>query len=362
MKFGIFDHVDDGGLPLAEHLEARLQMVEAYEAAGFHGYHVAEHHGTPLGHAPSPSVFLAALSQRTSRIRFGPLVYLLPLYHPLRLVEEIAMLDALSGGRFEFGYGRGISPIEMGFYGVDMAEQAERAAETLEVVLKGLANDRLCHNGRFFQFDDVPVPQRPTQMPRPPLWYGTNAAGSIERCARDRLNLVTLLAGEPMRALVAGYRAAYAASGGTAEDMPLIGVGRHIVVADSDAEARAIATRGFARWRASFVHLWEARGGDNPFIKSFPKDWAAAEANGVSCAGSPATVRDFLQADVAFGNYTYSVVQLAFGDLTVAEVSRSAKLFGAEIMPAFAPVSEPAPAPAPEAPPEPAPISAFAAH
>lgn len=340
MKFGIFDHVDDSGLPLAEHLEARLQMVAVFEAAGFHGYHVAEHHGTPLGHAPSPSVYLAALSQRTSSIRFGPLVYLLPLYHPLRLVEEIAMLDALSGGRFEFGYGRGISPIEMAFYGIDMTEQTERAAETLEVVLKGLASDRLTHHGRFFQFDDVPVLQRPTQLPRPPLWYGTNAAGSIERCAKDRLNLVTLLAGEPMRALVAEYRAAYAASGGVAEDMPLIGVGRHIVVADTDAEARAIAMRAFARWRTSFVHLWEARGGDNPFVKSFPKDWAAVEANGSACAGSPATVRDFLQADVAYGNYTYSVAQMAFGDMTVAEVSRSAQLFGTEVIPAFASVPE----------------------
>lgn len=336
MKFGIFDHVDDSGLPLAEHLEARLQMVAAFEAAGFSRYHVAEHHGTPLGHAPSPAVYLAAISQRTSRIRFGPLVFLLPLYHPLRLVEEIAMLDALSGGRFEFGYGRGISPIEMGFYGVDMAEQVDRAAETLAVVLQGLTHDRLTHHGRFFRFDDVPVPQRPTQMPHPPLWYGTNAAGSVERCAQDRLNLVTLLAGEPMRALVAGYREAYLASGGALEAMPLIGVGRHIVVADSDDEAKQIATRAFARWRASFVHLWEQRGGDNPFVKNTPINWAALEAAGSACAGSPATVRDFLLRDAAFGNYTYSIAQLAFGDLSVAEVSRSARLFGAEVMPAFA--------------------------
>jgi alkanesulfonate monooxygenase SsuD/methylene tetrahydromethanopterin reductase-like flavin-dependent oxidoreductase (luciferase family) len=335
VKFGIFDHVDDSGLPLAEHLEARLQMVAAYEAAGFHAYHVAEHHGTPLGHAPSPAVYLAALSQRTSRIRFGPLVFLLPLYHPLRLVEEIAMLDALSGGRLEFGYGRGISPIEMGFYGVDMAEQADRAAEALEVVLKGLASDRLTHKGRFFAFDDVPVLQRPTQQPRPPLWYGTNSPGSVERCAQEGLNVVTLLTGEPMRTLVAGYREAYAATGGAEADMPLVGVGRHIVVADNDAQAQAIAARAFARWRASFVHLWQARGAENPMVRSFPKDWAAVEAAGSACAGSPATVRAFLERDVALGGYSYSVAQLAFGDMSVAEVTRSAELFGAQVMPAF---------------------------
>jgi alkanesulfonate monooxygenase SsuD/methylene tetrahydromethanopterin reductase-like flavin-dependent oxidoreductase (luciferase family) len=333
MKFGIFDHVDDSGLPLAQHFAARLEMVAAFEAAGFHAYHVAEHHGTPLGHAPSPAVYLAAISQRTSTLRFGPLVFLLPLYHPLRLIEEIGMLDALSGGRLEFGYGRGISPIEMGFYGVDMTEQQARADEALEVVLNGLTHDRLRHHGRFFQFDDVPMLQRPQQRPHPPLWYGTNSPGSFERCAQQRLNMITLLTGETMRKMIAGYRAAY---DGEPQDLPLLGVGRHIVVADSDAEALAIARPAFARWRASFVQLWEARGGDNPFVRSFPKDWEAMVATGAACAGSPDTVRAFIERDQALGGYNYLLAQLAFGDLTVAQVTRSAELFGAEVMPAFA--------------------------
>lgn len=335
MKFGIFDHVDDSGLPLPEHFSARLQMVEAYDAAGFHGYHVAEHHGTPLGHAPSPGVYLAAVSQRTSRLRFGPLVFLLPLYHPLRLIEEIGMLDALSGGRLEFGYGRGISPIEMGFYGVDMTEQQARSEEAFEVVMKGLTSERLSHDGRFFHFDDVPIMQPPTQKPHPPLWYGTNSPASVERCAEARLNMVTLLAGEPMRRMIEGYRAAYAASGGAPEGMPLLGVGRHIVVADSDEEALAIARPAFARWRASFVHLWEQRGVNNPLVRSFPKDWDAVEAAGTACAGSSEKVRAFLQRDVELGGYTYLLAQLAFGNMSVAQVTRSARLFGQEIMPAF---------------------------
>lgn len=335
MKFGIFDHVDDSGLPLAAHLEARLAMAQVYDACGFHAYHVAEHHGTPFGHAPSPSVFLAALSQRTKRLRFGPLVYLLPLYHPLRLIEEIGMLDALSDGRLEFGFGRGISPIEMGFYGVVMDEQAERAAETREVVLKGLANDRLTHHGKFFDFDDVPMEQRPQQVPHPPLWYGTNVRASFGRCAQERLNVVTLATGEVMAGMVEDYRAEYAASGGAPDAMPLIGVGRHIVVADTDAEARALAAPAFARWRAHFVHLWEQRGGHNPFVKAFPKDWDAVEASGAACAGSPATVRDFVARHAEVG-FTYFVSQLAFGDLSLADVTRSAQLFSKEVMPAFA--------------------------
>ena len=95
MDFGVFDHLDRGKAEIHEHYEERLQLIEAYDDAGFHGYHVAEHHFTPLGMAPSPSVFLAAIAQRTKRLRFGPLVYALPLHNPLRLLEEICMVDQL---------------------------------------------------------------------------------------------------------------------------------------------------------------------------------------------------------------------------------------------------------------------------
>ena len=104
MDFGVFEHLDRGNVPLSLYYEARLQLVEMYDQAGFYGYHVAEHHGTPLGMAPSPSVFLAGVAQRTKRLRFGPMVYALPLYHPLRLAEEICMLDQLIDGRLELGF------------------------------------------------------------------------------------------------------------------------------------------------------------------------------------------------------------------------------------------------------------------
>jgi alkanesulfonate monooxygenase SsuD/methylene tetrahydromethanopterin reductase-like flavin-dependent oxidoreductase (luciferase family) len=103
MKFGVFDHLDRDEQTLRDYYGARLQIIEAYDRLGFYAYHVAEHHATPLGMAPSPSVFLAAVAQRTRRLRFGPLVYALPLYHPLRLIEEICMLDQMSGGRLEIG-------------------------------------------------------------------------------------------------------------------------------------------------------------------------------------------------------------------------------------------------------------------
>jgi alkanesulfonate monooxygenase SsuD/methylene tetrahydromethanopterin reductase-like flavin-dependent oxidoreductase (luciferase family) len=118
MKFGVFDHLDASGAPLAEFYENRLRLAEAYDRIGIHALHIAEHHATPLGMAPR-----LRCSSRRSRsaptAALRALVYTLALYHPLRLADEICMLDQLSGGRFELGVGRGISPIEIEHFGVD---------------------------------------------------------------------------------------------------------------------------------------------------------------------------------------------------------------------------------------------------
>ena len=99
MKYGVFDHMDyDGAQTQADFFENRLKLAELYDKQGYHAYHLAEHHATPLGMSPSPNVFLSALAQRTTTLRFGPLVYCLPLYHPLRLFEEMkAWFDEKEG-------------------------------------------------------------------------------------------------------------------------------------------------------------------------------------------------------------------------------------------------------------------------
>src|SRR6267142_1111216 len=119
MQFGIFEQNDRGTHPLDEQYENRLKLIEFYDAAGFRTYHMSEHHSTPLSQTPSPGVFLAAVAQRTRRLRLGPLGYVLPAHHPLRLAEEICMLDHLSGGRLEAGVGRGPPPQELKYFGID---------------------------------------------------------------------------------------------------------------------------------------------------------------------------------------------------------------------------------------------------
>ena len=131
MQFGVFDQNDLGTLPLADQYENRLRLIEFYDRSGFRTYHMSEHHSTPLSMTPSPSVFLAAVAQRTQRIRLGPLVYVLPMHHPLRLAEEICMLDHLSRGRFEWGVGRGASPHELEDFGVEFGKGASALCRDL---------------------------------------------------------------------------------------------------------------------------------------------------------------------------------------------------------------------------------------
>src|SRR5881394_3163860 len=135
MQFGIFDQNDHGPYPLTEQYENRLQLIEFYDRAGFRTYHMSEHHSTPLNLTPSPSVFLAAVTQRTRRIRLGALVYVLPTHHPLRLAEEICMLDHLSGGRVEVGIGRGASPHELDYFGVDHDQAQAMYVEAYNVIM-----------------------------------------------------------------------------------------------------------------------------------------------------------------------------------------------------------------------------------
>src|SRR5262244_1111955 len=150
MQFGVFDHLDRNDLPLRDYYESRLTIAETYDRLGFYAYHIAEHHGSPLGMAASPSVFLAAVAQRTRRLRFGTLVYALPLYHPLRMIEEICMLDHMSGGRLEIGFGRGSSSPEIAYFGHDPADAHAIYAEALELTIKGLTERTLTFHGRFF--------------------------------------------------------------------------------------------------------------------------------------------------------------------------------------------------------------------
>jgi alkanesulfonate monooxygenase SsuD/methylene tetrahydromethanopterin reductase-like flavin-dependent oxidoreductase (luciferase family) len=325
MEFGIFDHLDRNHLPLRDFYEARLNLIEAYDAAGFYAYHVAEHHFTPLGMAPSPSVFLSAVAQRTRRLRFGPLVYALPLHHPLRLLEEICMLDHLSGGRLEIGFGRGSSPVEIGFYGQNPETAQEVYAEALELILQGLSRKRLDFTGRYFSLDHVPLEIEPLQKPHPPIWYGVHSVESAQQAARNRFHIVSLDSAAESRAFFEAYRKVWLASQQSTGTMPKLGISRFIVVAENDGAAVSAARRAYAVWHRSFYHLFQLRG----IVPAHPRppDFDALMQIGQGAAGNPQTIADFVRSQISESGATYFLGQFAFGDLTVEESSRSVELF-----------------------------------
>jgi len=334
MEFGIFDHLDRGELPLKDYYEARLRLVELYDRAGFYAYHVAEHHSTPLGMAPSPSVFLAAVAQRTRRLRFGPLVYALPLYHPIRLIEEICMLDQLSGGRLDIGFGRGASPIELSLYGQDPAKAQQVYAEGLELVLRGLTAKTLTFKGDFFCVENVPMELEPLQKPHPPLWYGVHSPDSAERAARKGLNIVSLDPAAKTRQFTARYREVWRQSQHNDKALPLIGLGRFIVLAEREENAVRMARRAYPVWHRSFNHLFRTRGGPGPDHQR-PPDYEGLVQSGQGIAGSPESVTRFLKSEMEESGATYLVGQFAFGDLSFEEASHSIELFIDQVMPAL---------------------------
>lgn len=340
MRFGIFDWIDENRpLELADIYEQRLQMLEYADRAGFYCYHLAEHHGTRLGMAPSPALFLAAAAQRTHRIRLGSLVTLLPLYSPLRLVEEIAMLDHLTHGRLELGVGRGTSPAELALFNVDSGESRAMFQEALGVILAGLSTGTISHEGHYYQFKDVALPLRPHQHPYPPLWYPTSNAESIPWIAAQGFNLL-LSATTPSLTqsgvLLHQYRELFDSHAGDSGrlnhhvDAPRFGFSRHVFVADTDAEAREQARTAWEEFNLNYAHR-PGPGGSERYARR-PGFDAALEQSYI-LVGSPSTVCARLQewVDVVGGNYFVGV--FAFGNLSTTQVLRSIQLFAEGVIP-----------------------------
>jgi len=334
MKFGVFDHMDDSGISLGRQFENRMKLAEAYDRFGFYAYHLAEHHGTPLGLAPSPGLFMAALAQRTKRLRFGPLVYLLPLYHPLRLIEEICMLDHMSGGRLELGVGRGVSPIEVGFFGVDPGDGPRQFPEALRLIKQGLTREVLTFEGEFYRFNDVPMVLRPYQQPHPPLWYGVATPEASVWAAREKANIVMRVPAPVARAIADRFRSEWDALGHPRDPPPLIGLNRHIVLSDDAEEARGVIARAYRRWRRHMEILWVQHG--HQFPLALPQDVGPLLAAGGAFAGTAAQARRYIAEQIATSGANYFICGISFGDISIEEGTRTVQLLGRQVLPDFA--------------------------
>ena len=334
MRFGLFDQMENIGAPLHRQYADRLSLLQAADEAGFWCYFKSEHHLTPLDVAPSISTWLAAVAARTSRMRIGAMVYLLPFHHPLRLIEEIAMLDHLSGGRLEVGVGRGISPPEHEMWGLEAELARERSEESLQILLAGMTSDTLTFKGRFWNFHDVPIQIRPLQTPYPPLWY----PGNIEIAGRRGFHTITAGPAKAVAeavALFAGLNDGRAGAGGRVNPggAPKIGVTLRVFLASDAAAALARARIAWKHFDHNIALLWRRAGIHNlPMNPNADGDFDKAVAYGIAFAGTPAMLREQLE-----GYRCADPVVLGFewGDLDVKEVRRSMDLFIEHVMPAM---------------------------
>jgi alkanesulfonate monooxygenase SsuD/methylene tetrahydromethanopterin reductase-like flavin-dependent oxidoreductase (luciferase family) len=332
LQFGVFDQNDQGPYQLGEQYENRLKLIEFYDSAGFRTYHMSEHHSTPLSRTPSPSVFLAAVAQRTRRIRLGPLVYVLPAHHPLQLAEEICMLDHLSGGRLEVGVGRGASPHELEYFGVDPEQAPAIYVEAYNVIKHALTEPAVNFKGKHFTFENVPLEIRPAQLPHPPFWYAVPVPEGAAWPAQNRINIVCSGPAAKIREITDRYRAEWAALGHSPAELPLLGINRFVIAADTDAQAMELGRRAWPKFYASFMKLWKKHG-TQPRYARIPEDFDTLAKNGGAVVGSPGTIRDHVGNMTEQAGANYFIAQFSFGDLSQEEVLHSAGIFAREVLP-----------------------------
>ena len=342
MKVGLFDHIEYGERPLAQLYDERLQFAQAAEAAGIYCFHLAEHHATPLCLVPVPGVFLGALARATKTMRLGPLVYLLPVYTPLRVIEEIAMLDHLSHGRLEVGVGRGVSPHELRFHKVSFDYSREIFVDAFKCVRAGLSTDWLTYKSEHFNYDNVPIALRPLQQPHPPFWYASTNAEGATWAVENGTHFVTLGPVKMAKVAIDAYKAALGKRGGPAQPKPefpggaAVGIQRLIMVAESEAEARRFGKPALDRHVAHLTWLRDKLGNTPGLNLPFGADFEAWVANGTAIAGTPHQVRDEIERQMKELGVNYLLSYVFFGNMPLADALRSLELFKTEVMPHLA--------------------------
>jgi len=343
VEFGIFDHIEAReGTSTEELYDGRIAFLQRAEAGGFYAFHLAEHHGHGLSTSPTAAVFLAALARETTRLKLIPTVVCLPLHHPVRVFEDLAMLDVLSHGRLELGVGKGITPWEHLQFGHPPEEASARSAEILAMLVKGWETGIISSEGSsFYEFAELQLPFDRIQHPYPPLW----SAGNVENAGRGGHNFIfpTVITPE-MRARYDELRAESRGQPGHLNphvDDPWIAQCQGVVIADTDEEAEAIARRAWTTYGKTLqpthglipAHLQtEVPDWDNPLAKQMMSlDPIESE---LLVAGTVDRVRDYYVEHAARGVANYFMLMLPFADMTAEEADRTLEGFIDSVIPA----------------------------
>ncbi len=309
--------------------EETIRECERAEEAGFDSVWLGEHHNNPVLY-PAPLLGLAAIAARTRRVSLGTGVLLLPLYHPMCVAEEGAMVDMISGGRLILGVGAGYAPEEFAAFGLSVKQRGGRLDEGAALLRRLWTETHVTHDGRYFHVQDATVGPRPVQDPAPPIWFGAWTAPAIERAARlgDAWLAGPSAALSELKSCVAAYR-------GACSDLDKkpgeIAAFRYVFVADTTGQALASAGDSFIQAYENMYFRWP-----HPVIKRPAGDLTIERlAENRIILGDPETcAREIARFRRELG-LTHLICRFSVPGISREASMLSLDLFAREVMPAL---------------------------
>jgi alkanesulfonate monooxygenase SsuD/methylene tetrahydromethanopterin reductase-like flavin-dependent oxidoreductase (luciferase family) len=332
MQFGLFtsaqankgDPPTESGRGFHEWLDFNIEA----EALGFHSSFLVEHHFTGWNQVSATLMLLMALAMRTRTLRLGSAVMVLPWHNPVLLAEQAATLDLISGGRFDFGIGKGYRHSEFKGFQIAPEEADARFDEAVEVLTRAFASrERFSHRGRFWHFEDIVVEPPPAQKPQPPFWVAAASEASIRRAAAHGFNLILdqYASAEQIGERIAIYKAERMRYGLAFHPMQ-IAVARQLYVAKDKADKQAALIRQatYTKRTVDVSRAPDREGGSH--VLAYADKAGGTEENALY--GTPDEIGAMLEGLRDAG--------AAYVLLTVAGGSGQLRRFAREIMPAFA--------------------------
>jgi luciferase family oxidoreductase group 1 len=342
MNFGTFLLMQSPSARPAPEIFARgVEMAQAAEALGFRNVWLAEHHFSTYGYLSRPAQLATYIAARTTRLRVGTAVIVVPLHHPLVIAEEIATLDLLAGGRVDVGLGRGYQHYEFERFGLELESGRQRWEESVDIILKALEGRPFTYDGKLFKIPETTIFPTPLQQPRPPIWITAQSPDSVENAVRRGFNVLTGGFGVPIERMAEFRRLFDRMVAEVRPPHPLsVGVQRAVYVTDDAADARAAAEE--ARWnmrvtlslRNHYERVEQGRAIPVPAPREPDVDDLLDR---FLVIGTPDTVIRQIRRVQDLVGITHFNCSFWFGDLAHARVLRSMELFAKEVMPAFTP-------------------------
>ncbi len=338
MKFGAhylptYTPALDG--PVAEFYRRMFEQIEELERLGFDHAWVTEHHfGEYGGTVPHPPTFIAAIARTTRRIRLGVAINVLPLHNPLDVAESYAMADVISGGRLEFGVGKGSEPMEYQRLGARQEEAAGRMKEGTEIILQAWSDRPVNFRGEFYNYENIRVLPKPAQRPHPPVWVGcARSEDSFSWAGENDFHLMTLpylyKTPDVLPGLVKIYRRALAGAGHDPAGRQVLGK-FHIYVSESFDQAVQEAEP----YLQNYFDIHAAHDPDRQVVGQLAlRDVRTQLAGGFAIAGDPARCVETIQKWRDEVGLTTISGTFHFGGMPQELALKNIRLFAEKVMP-----------------------------